>query len=200
MKAKRLILEADSSTESKAAASQGRPTLELEAKMNMVRKKDASAEKNLRTSEAPSSVSDDTEEDLVALDKVAKRAVEDVGGEAFAPQKGRNDITTTKAKYNVLQKRLAEEVEKRRYSEETCEDLWEDTENAKCAIVDLRNKLEASRTAYNAKLQRVDELRVALEKKEQKHAAELGAKMKDLAECEAAMTLWQSVNHTLLAS
>lgn len=37
------------------------------------------------------------------------------------------------AKYEVLWKRLAEEVEKRRYLEKTCEGFCEDIENAKCA-------------------------------------------------------------------
>lgn len=40
-------------------------------------------------------VSSDTEEDPVALKKVVKRAVEDVGAEAFAPQKVRSPWTST---------------------------------------------------------------------------------------------------------
>lgn len=43
----------------------------------------------------------------------------------------------------------------------------------------------ASRTAYNAKSQRADELTTASEKKKQDYAAELAAKAKKLADCEA---------------
>ncbi|OAE26578.1 hypothetical protein AXG93_269s1030 [Marchantia polymorpha subsp. ruderalis] len=249
MKARQLIQEADSSTESMADASQGRSTPEAGVELNRMREKEALVEKDLRTSavsptpimssratrkekgkaimteevppggdKVPSvgirmkaplerpvlAVSSDTEEDPVALEKVAERVVEDVVGEAFAPQKvvsPRTSIRTvilepgenpsaeetqslrakvaalpqlqqrkskqeTHAKYEVFQKRLAEEVKKRRYSEKTCEGLREDIENAKCAIVDLQNRLEASRTANNVELQRVDELTTVLEKKE----------------------------------
>lgn len=51
MKARWLILEADSSTESRAAMTSGRPTLEAGAEVNMVREKEASAEKGRQTSE-----------------------------------------------------------------------------------------------------------------------------------------------------
>lgn len=133
MKAMQLILEADSSTESRAALTSGLPTPEARAKVNMVREKEALAEKKLWTSKVrptlvvPSramrkekgkaimtkevpprrdevtstvirmkiplertaevlAVSSDTEEDLVALEKVFERAVEGVGGEACVPQ------------------------------------------------------------------------------------------------------------------
>ncbi|OAE22906.1 hypothetical protein AXG93_557s1050 [Marchantia polymorpha subsp. ruderalis] len=172
----------------------------------------------------------DTEEDLVALEKVAERVIEDVVGETFAPQKvlpllqyfdrkrekyartttngsyvelvhnrtrakvaatfavaaKERQIQEKEAKYEVLQKRLAEEVKKQRYWEKTCEGLREDIENAKYATVDLRNRLEASRTVYNAESQRIDKLTTASKKEELEHAIELAAKMKDLAECEAA--------------
>ncbi|OAE23317.1 hypothetical protein AXG93_3390s1020 [Marchantia polymorpha subsp. ruderalis] len=270
MKARRLILEADSSTESRAVASRGRFTVEAEAEMNMMREKDASMEKDLWTSamsptpvvpsrttrkekgkaimteEVPPgqdkvplasirmktpfkrldevlAMSSDNEEELVALKKVVERAVEDVGGEIAsvtlvsrqqawevcsctngscvelvrnrtrakvaatftATAKERQD-QATEAKYKVLWKRLAEKVEKRRYSKKTFEGLREDIENAKCATVHLWNRPEAFRIAYNAELQRVDEMTASSEKKQHEHAAELAEKMKDLAECKAA--------------
>lgn len=89
------------------------------------------------------------------------------------------------AKYHVLQKRLAEETEKRRYLEKACDSLREDVERAKCVTVDLMSRLEACRTAYNAKSLRVDELTAAAEK-EQEYDPELGARAKKLAEYEAA--------------
>ncbi|OAE33758.1 hypothetical protein AXG93_483s1000 [Marchantia polymorpha subsp. ruderalis] len=51
MKAKRLILEADSSTESRAVVSRGRPTRETGAEVNTVREKEAPVEREPRTSE-----------------------------------------------------------------------------------------------------------------------------------------------------
>ncbi|OAE32018.1 hypothetical protein AXG93_3733s1000 [Marchantia polymorpha subsp. ruderalis] len=51
MKARRLILEADSSTESRATVSRGRPTREAGAEVNTVREKEAPTEKGPRTSE-----------------------------------------------------------------------------------------------------------------------------------------------------
>lgn len=47
MKARRLILEVDSSTESKAAASRGRPIPEAGAEVNMMREKEAPVDKEL---------------------------------------------------------------------------------------------------------------------------------------------------------
>lgn len=69
------------------------------------------------------------------------------------------------AKYEVLRKRLAEEVELGRFLEKTCESFREDIEFARCATVDLQSRLEASRTAFNAESRRVDELTAASEKK-----------------------------------
>ncbi|OAE32621.1 hypothetical protein AXG93_4293s1010 [Marchantia polymorpha subsp. ruderalis] len=248
MKARRLILEADNSTESRAAASRRRYSPKAGAEMNRVRENEASLKENLQTSavsptpivssratrkEKGKAIMTD-EEDLVALKKVVERVVEDVVEEVFAPQKvlspqmstgtvilepgqdplveetqlqvlsaidllcgqvllllqylnrkrGKYAGTTinvsyvelvrnrtrakvaatsaaaskesqtpeTKAKYEVLWKRLTKEVKKRRYLEKTYEGLREDIENAKCATIDLWNRLEASRTVYNTKL------------------------------------------------
>ncbi|OAE23326.1 hypothetical protein AXG93_1164s1000 [Marchantia polymorpha subsp. ruderalis] len=74
---------------------------------------------------------------------------------------------STDARYQVLQKRLSKEVDKRRYSEKASEGLREDVESAKCVIVELMSRLEACRFAYNAESLRVDELTAATEKKEQ---------------------------------
>lgn len=93
---------------------------------------------------------------------------------------------STEAKYRVLQKRLAEEVEKRRYSEKACESLPEDVENAKCVTVDLLSRLEACRTVYNTESLRVDKMTAASVKKEQEYETKLAAKAKKLAEYGAA--------------
>lgn len=74
----------------------------------------------------------------------------------------------------------------RRTSDESCEGLCKDIEVTRCAIVDLRDMLEAFSVAFNAESRRVDELTAASEKKEHAHAAKLAASMKALAECEAA--------------
>ncbi|OAE33889.1 hypothetical protein AXG93_3037s1120 [Marchantia polymorpha subsp. ruderalis] len=123
-----------------------------------------------------------TNESYVEL--VRNRTQAKVAATSVAAAKERQ-TQETEAKYEVLRKRLVEEVEKWRYSEKTCEGFREDIENVKCVTVDLR-RLEASRIAYNAKSRRFDELTVASEKKEHEHAAELAEKMKDQAECEAA--------------
>ncbi|OAE22462.1 hypothetical protein AXG93_3348s1200 [Marchantia polymorpha subsp. ruderalis] len=205
MKARRLILEADSSTESSAAASRGGFTPEAGAELNMMRKKEAPMQKDLQTSAvSPTPVVSSratrkekdkaimTEEVPPGRDKVLPlvqyldrkrgkyigtttngsyvelvrnriRATVAATSAATAKERQTQEI---EVKYEVLRKRLAEEVEKRRYSEKTCQVLREDIENAKCATVDLRNRLEASRTAYKAESQRVDERMVASEKKE----------------------------------
>lgn len=95
----------------------------------------------------------------------------------------------TKARYQALQKRLAEEVEKQRHSEEVCEDLREDVERSKCATVDLLKRLKACRTAYDAESLRVDKLSAIAETKEQEYEIELAVRAKKLAECEAAQ-IW----------
>ncbi|OAE22513.1 hypothetical protein AXG93_4855s1060 [Marchantia polymorpha subsp. ruderalis] len=85
------------------------------------------------------------------------------------------------AKYEILRKRLAEEVELRKSSEKTCESLRADIEVTRCAEVDLWDRLEASQVAFNEKSQRIDELTADLEKKNQTHAAEVAVKLKALA-------------------
>lgn len=75
----------------------------------------------------------------------------------------------TEVRYHALQKRLAEEVEKRRQSEQVYESLREDVERVKCASVELLKRLEACRTAYDAKSLKVDELSVVALKKEQEY-------------------------------
>ncbi|OAE18801.1 hypothetical protein AXG93_4095s1000 [Marchantia polymorpha subsp. ruderalis] len=56
----------------------------------------------------------------------------------------------TKAKYQALQRKLSEEVEKRRKGEQASDSLRDDVERAKCASVDLLKRFEACRTAYDA--------------------------------------------------
>ncbi|OAE26462.1 hypothetical protein AXG93_815s1240 [Marchantia polymorpha subsp. ruderalis] len=121
-------------------------------------------------------VSLDTEVDL---EKVADRIVEDVVGETAAPQKVVSPrMSTRTVTLETGEDHLAEEIQSQvlNAADVLCG----------CATVDLRDRLEASRTAFNAESQRVDELTATLERKEQKHAAKLAAKTKDLAECEAA--------------
>ncbi|OAE28922.1 hypothetical protein AXG93_1981s1000 [Marchantia polymorpha subsp. ruderalis] len=59
-------------------------------------------------------------------------------------------LQETEAKYKVLWKRLVEEVELRRYSEKTSEDLCEYIEVTMCATANLRDTLEASRVELEA--------------------------------------------------
>ncbi|OAE22126.1 hypothetical protein AXG93_1175s1360 [Marchantia polymorpha subsp. ruderalis] len=167
MKARRLILEANNSTESRAAVSRGGPTQEAGAEVNTI---------PLKRTAKVLAVSLDTEEDPTALEQVVARAV---------GVKERQD-QSTEVKYQILQKRLAKEVEKQRYSEKACEDLRENVEKAKCVTVDLLSRLEVCQTAYNAKSLRVDELTASAEKKEQEYETKLAAKAKKLAKCEAA--------------
>ncbi|OAE35032.1 hypothetical protein AXG93_3104s1120 [Marchantia polymorpha subsp. ruderalis] len=94
----------------------------------------------------------------------------------------------TEARHQTLQKRLAEEVEKRRHSEQICECLQEDVESVKCASVDLLNRLESCRTAYDAESLKVDELLAAAEK-EQEYQIESTVRAKKLTEYEAARIL-----------
>ncbi|OAE35114.1 hypothetical protein AXG93_672s1000 [Marchantia polymorpha subsp. ruderalis] len=84
----------------------------------------------------------------------------------------------TEAKYQALQKRLYEEVEKRRKAEQVSNGLCEDVERAKCASVDLLKRLEAYRTAYDAESLKVDELLGAAKKKKPDYQTELVVRAK----------------------
>lgn len=97
-------------------------------------------------------------------------------------------LRETKTKYEALQKRLAEEVKLRRSLEKTCESLRANIEVTRCATINLWNRLEASRVAFNEESRRVDELISDSEKKDRAHAAEVAAKVKARVECEAART------------
>ncbi|OAE21222.1 hypothetical protein AXG93_3833s1000 [Marchantia polymorpha subsp. ruderalis] len=67
-------------------------------------------------------------------------------------------------------------------SERNCTSLRVDIEKARKATIDLRDRLEASRIAFNEESRRVDELTADLKKRDHLHAAELVAKKK---ECRA---------------
>ncbi|OAE28145.1 hypothetical protein AXG93_638s1340 [Marchantia polymorpha subsp. ruderalis] len=166
IKARRLILEEYSSTESRAAALKGRPTQEAGPETN--------TEKYAGVIINGSYVE-------IAL----KRTRTDVATASAVVVKERKN-QSTKAKYQVLQKSLAEEVEKWRYSEKACEGLREDVERAKCVTMNLLSRLESCLTAYNVESLRMDELTATAEKKEQEYEIELAAKAKKLAEYEAA--------------
>ncbi|OAE22734.1 hypothetical protein AXG93_2035s1150 [Marchantia polymorpha subsp. ruderalis] len=86
MKAKRLILEAYISTESRAAVTRVRPTLEAGAE-DEVPSADISMKTPLERTAEVLAVPSNTKEDLVALEKVIERAVEGVWGEACGLQK-----------------------------------------------------------------------------------------------------------------
>ncbi|OAE27041.1 hypothetical protein AXG93_3101s1000 [Marchantia polymorpha subsp. ruderalis] len=77
------------------------------------------------------------------------------------------------AKYQALQRKLSEEVEKRRKVEQASDNLCEDVERAKCASVDLMKRLEACRTAYDTESLKVDELQAAAEEKKLEYQSEL---------------------------
>ncbi|OAE28746.1 hypothetical protein AXG93_1617s1310 [Marchantia polymorpha subsp. ruderalis] len=118
MKARRLILEADNSTESRAAIPRGRPNLEAGIEWNektVVREKEVLVKMDLRTSAMSSTP--------------------------------------------VVSSRITRKEK----------------------VKAIMTELEASRTAFNAESQRVDELTIASERKKEEHAAKLAAKMKDLA-------------------
>ncbi|OAE31242.1 hypothetical protein AXG93_2356s1070 [Marchantia polymorpha subsp. ruderalis] len=177
VKPRQLILEADRSTESKAAASQGHTKPEAGVELNVIpllRYFNSKFEKYVGTTNNGS-----------YLELVRNRSRTKVATTSAAAAKQRQ-LQEREAKYEILRKRLAEEVELRSYSEKTCEGLGEDIEITRCATFDLRDRLEASRVEFNMESRRVDELTAASEKKEQAHAAELAAKVKTLPECEAA--------------
>lgn len=76
---------------------------------------------------------------------------------------------------------MAAEKDLRTSLERNCTSLWVDIENARKATVDLRDKLEASRVAFNKKSCRVDELTADLAKHDHLHAATLESKAKEAA-------------------
>lgn len=86
----------------------------------------------------------------------------------------------------ALHRRLVEETELRRSSEKACESLRGDIETTRRATVNLQDRLEASRVAFNEESLCGHELTADLAKRDRTHAAELIAKAKELAECEAA--------------
>ncbi|OAE31163.1 hypothetical protein AXG93_3617s1020 [Marchantia polymorpha subsp. ruderalis] len=121
----------------------------------------------------------DIEEDPMALEEVAAKAVEDVTAAESVRNRTQTKVAVaaevatkerrsqpTEAKCQALQKRLTAEVEKRRKAEQVGEDLREDVERAKCASVDLLKRLEACRIAYDAESLKLDELSAAAKKKE----------------------------------
>ncbi|OAE26165.1 hypothetical protein AXG93_3841s1020 [Marchantia polymorpha subsp. ruderalis] len=241
MKARSLILDDNSSTESRAAASRGRPTREAGSESNMVKEKEAPAGKGPRTFEVrstpvePSRAIRKDKGKAVLTEKVSPRQdeVPSAGIKMRTPRKRITEVLlllqyldrkrekyagaiiirsyveilrkstrikvavasavavkerqnqSTETRYQVLQKRLAEEIEKRRYSEKAYEGLCEDVERTKYVTVNLLSRLEACQTAFNAESLRVDELTAAAEK-EQEYDTELAARAKKLAEYEAA--------------
>lgn len=72
-------------------------------------------------------------------------------------------------------------------SERDCTNLLVDIKNARNAIVDLWDRLEASRVKFNKKSCRVDELMMDPVKRDQLHAVELP--VKELADYEAVGSL-----------
>ncbi|OAE23090.1 hypothetical protein AXG93_2590s1000 [Marchantia polymorpha subsp. ruderalis] len=174
--------EKEKSVGKKPRITEERPT---SVKQQRASKKDngkavVTEEVSLRQTEAPweraaKVASSRTSTDTVILET----GEEPLAEETQSPVLGAADVL-------CVQKRLAEDVEKRRHSEEVCEGLREDVERAKCASLDLLSRLEACWTAYDAESLKVDELSVAAKKKEQEYQIELVVRAKKLTQYEAA--------------
>ncbi|OAE32875.1 hypothetical protein AXG93_3052s1050 [Marchantia polymorpha subsp. ruderalis] len=82
----------------------------------------------------------------------------------------------------VLRLNLAKKTDLCALTERDCTSLRVDIENAQKATVDLWDRLESSKVAFNEETRCVDELTTDLAKRDQLHAAELVAKEK---ECRA---------------
>ncbi|OAE18878.1 hypothetical protein AXG93_3022s1020 [Marchantia polymorpha subsp. ruderalis] len=119
-------------------------------------------------------MSSDTKEDLVALEKVAMRAIEDVGGEAFALQK----VLPLLQYLDLKCAKYAGSATNRSYME-----LVRNRTRAKVAASSAAAAKEQQNQATEAKYERLNELTATSEKKEHEHAAELTAKIR----------IWQSV-------
>ncbi|OAE36019.1 hypothetical protein AXG93_838s1050 [Marchantia polymorpha subsp. ruderalis] len=100
-------------------------------------------------------------------------------------QKKEKRLWKSESECAALQKSLAAEKELWKTLEKVCGSLGSDIETTQKATIDLQERLEASRMAFNKDSRRVDELTADLAKRDQSHAAELAAKAKELAECEA---------------
>ncbi|OAE18951.1 hypothetical protein AXG93_1976s1580 [Marchantia polymorpha subsp. ruderalis] len=86
-------------------------------------------------------------------------------------------------------RRLVEETELWKSLKKACKSLWTDVETTRQTTVNLRDRREASRVAFNEELCRVDKLAANLAKRDHAHASELAAKAKELEECEATRSL-----------
>lgn len=82
------------------------------------------------------------------------------------------------SEYAELQRSLVEEKELRKSADKACESLRSDIETTRKATVDIRNRLKASRAAFNKESRRVDELTLDLGKRDHLHATELAVKAK----------------------
>ncbi|OAE29707.1 hypothetical protein AXG93_3884s1000 [Marchantia polymorpha subsp. ruderalis] len=125
-----------------------------------------------------------TSTDTVILEKGEEPSTEETQSSAL----GAADVLSVQpmeAKYEAFQRKLSEEVEKRRKAEQVIDNLPEDVERAKCASVDLLKRLEACRTAYDAKSLKIDELQAAAEEKKREYQSELAVRAKKLSEYEA---------------
>ncbi|OAE32309.1 hypothetical protein AXG93_2190s1290 [Marchantia polymorpha subsp. ruderalis] len=98
-------------------------------------------------------------------------------------------LCQTKLECAKLWKSLAVEKNLRASSERDCTSLRVDIENAHKATVDLWDRLEASRVAFNKESHHVDELIADLAKRDHLYGVELAANAKELADCEAARFL-----------
>ncbi|OAE31106.1 hypothetical protein AXG93_576s1000 [Marchantia polymorpha subsp. ruderalis] len=158
VKARRLILEADSNTESSVAALQGRPDSEAGAELNVktaVREKEVLVEKYLRTLAGSSTLvvkrlaRRKEKGKAIMMDKLGKYAgAINVGSYvklvrnrtqakvaiAHAVAEKERQLQEAEAKYEVLRRKLTEEVELRRSSEKTFESLWADIEVIRCGV------------------------------------------------------------------
>ncbi|OAE27677.1 hypothetical protein AXG93_3137s1170 [Marchantia polymorpha subsp. ruderalis] len=237
VKAIRLIVEANSNTESGVDASQGRPdskvVAELEAetavaekyvpfekylltsvvrptpvvKHRATRKEKGkaimteegtlgrdqvhSAEAKVRISLEKSAevlkVSSDTEEDPVALKKIAMKIGDDIEGDTSAqPLVASPRTSTGTVILKTGEDSLAEEIQSKGVN----------VADVLCGqVIRLLRYLNRKETrgvsiAFNDKSQRVDELTADSRKKDQAYATQVAAKVKALAECEVKTQKW----------
>ncbi|OAE20448.1 hypothetical protein AXG93_913s1010 [Marchantia polymorpha subsp. ruderalis] len=139
-------------------------------------------------------VSSDTKEDPTALEKIIESAVEDVSGEACEPQKVKSPRTSAGTVILETGKDpTAEEAQSQVFSaaDVLCGQI-EDKGGSGCsegtAEPDDGGEVQGTSKEIgqgSREAERADELTTASEKKKQDYAAELAAKAKKLADCEA---------------
>ncbi|OAE21683.1 hypothetical protein AXG93_4170s1240 [Marchantia polymorpha subsp. ruderalis] len=216
MKARRLILEADNSTESGAALSRGRPIREGRAEANTRREKEASAKMGSWTSEVRSTpvaqsqftrkekgkavmtVEVPPRQDEVSLASIMMKTPLKRTAEVFSllqyldRKREKYAKATTNGSYLELvhnrtrTKVIAASVDAVKERQNQSTEAEYQVLRKRLAKEVEKQRLEACWTAYNVESLRLDELTAASQKKEQEYETKLAIKAKKLAECEAA--------------